>query len=150
MYSDLPRKKSIIWFVLLGAVFSFVEIFVQVPANCEEECGAVFIEMGLAMLTRFCIVSSFSLSYIMMGEFYPASITELAMGTMGLISSSGNFLGIILFTDTQELSINPYLLIGLILAFVGVVLFKAPETIGNEPKDQIQEVQELEARLKHE
>ena len=149
VFSRLSRKKSIIWFAFLGAAFSLISVFVKVPPACES-CTAVFVEMGLAMLTRFCIISSLSLIYIMMGEFYPASISELAIGILGLVSSSGSFLGVIIFTSTQELAINPFLLIGSMLFCVGLALLKAPETINSEPSDQIQEVEDLEAKIKGE
>ena len=149
MFTKLSRKKSIICFAFLGAALSLISVLVRVPSDCEY-CAAVFVEMGLAMLTRFCIVSSIALIYIMMGEFYPASISELAIGILGLASGLGSFLGVIIFTSTQELAINPYLLIGLLIFCVGVALLKAPETMNNEPRDQIQEVEELEEKVKGE
>ena len=147
VYSKFPRKGSSILLVLLGTTCSLISIFIEVPANCEE-CTAVFMQMGLAMISRFCIISSFSLNYMMIGEFYPTSISELAIGTLGLICAFGNLVGVVLFTDANEFSFSPYLLITLPMLVVGVALLMAPETIGKEPQDQIEEVKELEEKLK--
>ena len=147
VYSKVARKVSSILLVLLGTVCSLVSIFIKVPANCED-CVTVFVQVGLAMVARFCIISSFALNNMMIAEFYPTSISKLAVGIMSLNCVLGTLVSVILFTDSNEFSFSPYLLITLLMLAIGIVLFMAPETLGNEPQDQIQEVKELEEKLK--
>ena len=54
---------------------------------------------------------------------------------------------VVLFTDSNEFSFSPYLLIAMMLV-LGVALLMARETIEKEPQDQIEEVKKLEEKLK--
>ena len=65
----------------------------------------------------------FSIRYMLIflscSEFYPVSIRSVSLGTMGTIWCFGSGLSIILFTDVEQIGINPFLLVG-ILSFVMV------------------------------
>ena len=54
VFSSCARKVNLLLFVFLGTAFSLTSVFVKVPANCEN-CVAVLVQVGLAMLTRSCI-----------------------------------------------------------------------------------------------
>ena len=143
LYSRLARKAGSIVFISLAAALSLASTFIRVPANCEE-CGAVFLQMGLAMLTRSSLISCISLNEMMLGEFYPTSINELATGTFGLGLRPWQLGGRGLVHRLERVQHQPYLLITLLLLTIGLALLFAPETLGKEPQDQIEEIRQLE------
>ena len=67
----------------------------------------------------------------------------MAAGTYSLVCCFGMLVSVILFTDSREFSFSPYLLITALMLVLGLLLLMAPETIGKEPQDQIEEVETM-------
>ena len=61
----------------------------------------------------------------------------MALGTVGLMIAFGNGLSFLIFTDSEEFGISPFLLIAVLFMVMSLTYIWIPETLGMESKDQI-------------
>ena len=78
------------------------------------------------MIARFFILFQFTLGMINFTEFYPVCIRSIAIGCQTMLSSVGDALSTIVFSDVSQIGINPFLLssvLFLVLLFGKVEVF---------------------------
>ena len=126
----------------LSALLSFITVAIKVPPNCEDSCQEVFWQVGLTVMTHFVFHAQYCIYLIGQVEFYPVMARSVGIGSISLIGALGTVLTQILFVDSEELGINPFLLRGIIFSLSGIVYFWMPETLGVESGDYIREVEE--------
>ena len=125
---------------MLGScIFSLITYLIVVPPNCEH-CSQVFLQMGFIMMTRFLIMGQFTMGMINCNEAYPVSILAIAVGWEGALSSIGNALSFIIFSDVSQIGVNPFLLSALIFFLLFMTFIWIPETLGFKAGDQIMEI----------
>ena len=69
-------------------------------------------------------------------------IRSVGCGSVGLVGSLGTVLTQILFVDSEELGVNPFLLRGIIFSAILLMYYWVPETLGAGSRDYIREVEE--------
>ena len=79
----------------------------------------------------------YSIMVVNQNEFFPVSIRSVAQGTFGCLAALGNGLAYLLFTDTSQWGLNPFLLVGLLFMLAGIIYIWIPETLNMENRDQI-------------
>ena len=70
--------------------------------------------MILSMIVRILIGFHFAILLINENEFYPVSVRSVAMGVAGMLVGIGYGISYLIFTDSDELGINPFLLLAIL------------------------------------
>ena len=94
------------------------------------------------MLARFFNHFQFCIYLVNESEFFPVVVRSIGMGVTGICGSIGMIITQILFVNTQELGVNPFIIISMMYFILFILYFWVSETLGEKPRDQIQEVEE--------
>lgn len=146
-----PRKKSGLATALTCCLLSVVTLFIVIPANCQHEyCSQTFIQMGLVMLVRILANVQQSIILLIQTQFFPVSVRLIAISLTGIFGSLAAGLPQIFIIDSEELGLNPFLLVSVLYAIMFCLFLPLTETLGYVAPDQIDEVKREEMqRFKH-
>ena len=138
---NLKRKFTGLASSWACCILSLITFFIKVPANCDGECSEVYVQVGLAMIVRIMIGFQIAILLINQNEFYPVSVRSLAMSVLGMFVGIGDGLSYLIFTDSDELGVVPFLMISFFFLIKSIAYIWVPETLGVPPKDRIKEIE---------
>ena len=103
--------------------------------------------MALSMIVRILIGFQFAILLINENEFYPVSVRSVAMGVSGMIVGIGYGFCYLLFTDTDEIGVNPFLLMAIFFMIKAIAYIWVPETLNVPQRDRIYEIEQEKKKM---
>lgn len=100
--------------------------------------------MGLVMLVRILANVQQSIILLIQTEFFPVSVRLIAISLTGIFGSLAAGLPQIFIIDSEELGLNPFLLVSVLYAIMFCLFLPLTETLGYVAPDQIDEVKREE------
>ncbi|XP_030649714.1 solute carrier family 22 member 5-like [Chanos chanos] len=117
-----------------GAIILFIQL---VPQHIPEL--AIFLEM----VGKFGITAAFCVVYAVTSELFPTVIRNMAMGTCSMAARIGTIISPFIIYLGNLYKYLPYLLIGGLAVFSGLLCFLLPETFGRDLPETMSEMQNL-------
>ncbi|XP_072846292.2 solute carrier family 22 member 4 [Pogona vitticeps] len=128
----LPRCYSISSTLCLGGG---VVLFIQlVPPNLH------ILSVTLVMLGKFGITSAFSMLYVYTAELYPTIVRNMAVGATSMSSRVGSVIAPYFVYLGAYDKFLPYILMGSLTVFVGILTLFLPESYGNPLPETLEEM----------
>ncbi|XP_031439089.1 solute carrier family 22 member 4-like [Clupea harengus] len=100
---------------------------------------AIFLEM----VGKFGITTAFCVVYAVTAELFPTVIRNMAMGTCSMAARIGTIISPFIIYLGNYYKYLPYLLIGSLAVFSGMLCFVLPETFGKVLPDTLAEMQSV-------
>jgi hypothetical protein len=100
--------------------------------------------MGLVMLVRILANVQQSIILLIQTEFFPVSVRLIAISLTGIFGALAAGLPQIFIIDSEELGLNPFLLVSVLYAIMFCLFLPLTETHGYVAPDQIDEVKREE------
>ena len=108
----------------------------------EELCTEGLFQLVLMAVVRFAYSFSTSVIFVIMMEYFPASIRNIGIGFPSAFGGLGSLLSETIFVAAYEKGINIFLLSALVFCLNMLTMIPIPETKGLKELDQIREVSE--------
>ncbi|XP_065255676.1 solute carrier family 22 member 13-like [Emys orbicularis] len=128
------RKKCQGFFLLLGGAMCL--IITRIPKDLPV------VVTTLAVIGKFAIAASFSISYVYSAELFPTIIRQTGVGLCSMSSRVGGIISpLISLLDKYHPAI-PMAIFGSTPVIAGILCFLLPETRGKELQDHTEEAKE--------
>ncbi|KAL2102558.1 hypothetical protein ACEWY4_001726 [Coilia grayii] len=115
-----------------GGVILFIQL---VPTDLPG------VAILLEMLGKFGITTAFCVVYAVTSELFPTVVRNMAMGTCSMAARIGSIVSPFIIYLGNYYRYLPYLLIGTLAVFSGLLCFVLPETFGRVLPETITEMQ---------
>ncbi|XP_063078493.1 organic cation/carnitine transporter 2-like [Engraulis encrasicolus] len=115
-----------------GSVILFIQL---VPPDLPE------VAILLEMVGKFGITTAFCVVYAVTSELFPTVVRNMAMGTCSMSARIGTIISPFIIYLGSYYKYIPYLLIGSLAVFSGMLCYMLPETSGQVLPETIEEMQ---------
>ncbi|XP_036379790.1 solute carrier family 22 member 5-like [Megalops cyprinoides] len=122
-----------------GTVILFIHL---VPADLPGV--AIFLEM----VGKFGITAAFCVVYAVTSELFPTVVRNMAMGTCSMAARIGTIISPFVIFLSNYFKYLPYILIGSLAVFAGMLCFLLPESFGKVLPETLDEMQTLKGLRK--
>ncbi|KAJ8304802.1 hypothetical protein KUTeg_018385 [Tegillarca granosa] len=136
------RKKPLIVFFFLCGIMNIATIFV--PTTTESGVNLTPLIITLAMLGKFGITGSYSVSYLYSSEIFPTPVRNHALGLASFFENTGGIVApFIVYGASKSTQYLPLVVFGTLTLIAGILTFFLPETHQRPLPETIEEVENL-------
>jgi sugar phosphate permease len=114
----------------LASVISGILIFLTKPADCNNSCSIIYVQLVLIFIFRFLISMEFALVNIYQTELYPIRVRNIAVGVLGVFGTISSTVAPLLMGVLTRSNINHFILFAAMGVLATGSFTFAPETLG--------------------
>ncbi|XP_071168808.1 organic cation transporter protein-like [Mytilus edulis] len=137
----LGRRKPLIFFLFLCGIMNIVTIFI--PETTDDGTDLKPLLITLAMIGKFGITGSYSVTYLYGSEIFPTVIRNHAVGIASLFENVGGIVAPFIVYGATSLKELPLVVFGVLTIVGGILIFFLPETHKRPLPETIEEVEKM-------
>lgn len=139
------RRRPLMCFLFLCGIMNIITIFI--PVTTAEGTDLTPLKIACAMIGKFGITGSYSVSYLYGSEIFPTGIRNHAVGLASLWENVGGIVAPFIVYGASTITELPLVVFGVLTIFGGVLIIFLPETHRRPLPVTIEDVEKMTKKV---